>query len=557
MMRFRWQILTVGVGAVLILLLILAMRGLPARSAPAGAVATRGGHYQEALVGGLQRLNPIFEYRNAPDRDVDRLVFSGLVRFDSTGMPVGDLAQGWVIGDDNTTYTFILRPDAVWQDGQPVTAQDVVYTYGLLQDKAYAGPADLAALWQSVKVEAVEDKVVRFTLPEPYAPFLDYLTVGLLPDHLLHGVGVAQLDNQTFNLQPVGTGPYRVQTLILKNDAIAGVTLVPFDKYYGGQPYLSQIDFLYYPSQDAAFADLQAGTVMGLGGLSAEEVGALMGDKQYNLYTARTPESSLILLNLNNSDVPFLGDRNIRQALLLAINRQKIIDTIYQGQAVPAAGPILPGTWAADPSLTPVDYDPDAAARLLDGAGWTIPAGAAAGTPDFVRQKDGAALAFTMVYTEDPTQQAIAEAIQADWAAAGVQVTLKAANARSLLSDNLETRTYQAALVTFNQPYPDPDPYPFWDQTQFPNGQNYSQLDDRAISEVLEAARIDPNIDTRAKDYRTFQYRFAYQLPALYLWLPTYSYAVDARISGLTLGPLFTPSDRLSTVTSWYMLEMK
>jgi peptide/nickel transport system substrate-binding protein len=559
MKRFRWQILVAVIGVALILLLILGVRGGAARPAPAGPETVRGGKYTEALVGALQRLNPVFDYRNPVDRDVDRLVFSGLIRFDSAGVPQLDLAGGWAIGDDKKTYTMVIRADAVWQDGKPVTAADVVYTYGLLQEKAYPGPRDLAALWQSIKVEAVQEKVVRFTLPEPYAPFLDYLTVGLLPAHLLSGTGVANLDSLTFNLEPVGSGPFRVRTVLLdESNNITGVSLVPFENYYGETPVLQQIDFFYYPTQDAAFAALESGEVMGLGGLTPAEVEKVLQGERWNLYTARLPESALIFLNLRNDDVKFLAQREIRRALLLAIDRQRIISNQFDGQAIPAAGPILPGTWAADPGLQPVAYDPVEAARTLDAAGWVIPAGAAPGTEAYVRAKDKQPLEFTLVYLENPAQEAVAKAIRDDWALVGVKADLKPANMKSLLGDNLEPRTYQAALVNLNlSPYPDPDPYPFWHETQYPTGQNYSQLNDRAISELLESARIETNLAARTRLYQTFQYRFVYQLPALYLWHPVYSYAVDAKISGMRFGPLFDPGYRLSSVPAWYILETK
>ena len=233
MKRFRWQILIAAAGVILVLLLILALRGTSSPILPATPDA-RGGEYSEALIGGMQRLNPVLDVRNAPDRDVDRLVFSGLLRFDSTGVPIPDLAEGWMIAE-GTEYTFRIRADAVWHDGEPVTAQDVVYTFGLIQDADYPGPKDLAALWRSVKVEALTAKEVRFTLSEPYSPFLDYLTTGLLPYHLLKGVGVKELDTLPFNLKPVGSGPFTVETLIVEGELIRGVTLRPFNNYYGDE----------------------------------------------------------------------------------------------------------------------------------------------------------------------------------------------------------------------------------------------------------------------------------------------------------------------------------
>jgi peptide/nickel transport system substrate-binding protein len=476
-----------------------------------------------------------------------------LLRFDSTGVPVPDLAEGWVI-ENGTAYYFRIRKDAFWHDGEPVTAQDVVYTFGLIQDNNYPGRKDLAELWRSVKVEALSAKEVRFTLSEPYAPFLDYLTTGLLPSHILAGVGVKELDSLPFNLKPIGSGPFMVETVIVEGEKILGVTLRPFEKYYGTKPGMEKVDLLYYPTRAAAFEALQSGEVMGLGGLTAGELQTALTGSTWNIYTARLPQAAVVLLNLQNADVEFLGQRDVRRALLLAIDRQQIIDSVLAGQAVQAAGPILPGTWAEDPDLLPLAYNPDEAARLLDAAGWTIPAGATPGTEAYIRSNEEAALQFTLVYAEDPRQEAIAAALQAQWAKVGVRVLLKAANMRSLLDDNLAPRTYQAALVDLDlAPYPDPDPYPFWHQTQSPDGQNYSQLDDRAISELLESARTEMDREERARLYRTFQYRFVYQLPALFLWHPVYNYAVDARIAGVTFGPLFDPSDRLASICDWYV----
>lgn len=409
-----------------------------------------------------------------------------------------------------------------------------------------------------MKVTALSAKLVQFVLTEPYAPFLDYLAAGLLPEHLLSGVDIKKLDTMTFNLKPVGSGPFKVDTLIVNGDTINGVTLVPFSGYYGTKPHLDKIDFLYYPTQDAAFAALQSGTLMGLGGLTPEELNSVLTGSNWNVYTAVLPKSSLILLNLKNDDVPFFQDRIIRQALLQAVDRQRIIDSVLSGQAIQAVGPILRGSWAADPNLQPVPFNPEEASRLLDAAGWVIPTGATPGTDAFVRTKKDATLSFTLVYAEGQPQEAVARAIQGQWAKVGVKATLKPANMRSLMDDNLTPRTYQAALVDFGvAPYPDPDPYPFWNQTQSPNGQNYSQLDDRAISELLEEARTEVNFDIRAKYYLTFQYRFAYQTPALFLWHPVYSYAVDTRIGGIPLGPLSDVSDRLKSANDWYYSELK
>ncbi|MGA2112096.1 MAG: ABC transporter substrate-binding protein [Anaerolineales bacterium] len=554
MTKYRWQILIAVLGVIVILLILVIQKAPGVRPATIGSRGIQGGKYTEALVGHLQRLNPLLDSGNQVDRDVDHLIYSGLVGFDSQGRPIPDLAQGWVISKDDLTYTVVLRKGARWQDGTPVTSRDVLFTFGLVQDPNYPGPADLGQMWRQIKIQARDEYTVSFTLPEPYAPFLDFLSQGLLPEHLLAGVKAQELAGQTFNIAPVGTGPFRLDHLITVQNQITGVVLSSSADYYGNKPLLNEVDFLYFSSLDSAFQALRTGQVMGLGGLTPPMVEEALQLPDLQLFTARLPDLSLVLLNLKNNGDPFFGTREVREALLLSLNRERIINLALAGQAFPAASPILPGTWASDPTLSPAPFDPQQAAELLDGAGWQLPTGAAPGTSAYVRANNNKALQFTLVYSDDPLHTRIAQLIQSQWAEIGAKVTLKGVSGSDLLTDYLQPRSYDAALVDFDlSRYPDPDPYPFWHQTQATSGQNYSQLDDSSISEPLEMARTNPDPTTRAQLYVTFQDRFDYEVPALLLWYPTYAYALDTNIKGISLGPLTDPSERLSTLTQWYL----
>lgn len=554
MTRYRWQILIAVLGVVVILLILLLEKTPGTSPAAVGPKTTPGGKYTEALVGHLQRLNPLLDSGNQVDRDVDRLIYSGLVGFDSEGRPIPDLARGWVVSKDNLTYTVVLRKGARWQDGTPVTSRDVVFTFGLMQDPGYPGPADLGQLWRQITVRAIDDSTVQFTLPEPYAPFIDFLSEGLLPEHLLGGVKAQNLAAQTFNIAPVGTGPFRLDHLITVQNQITGVALSPFPDYYGPKPLLSEVDFLYFSSLDTAFQALRAGQVMGLGGLTPPMVEEALRLPTLELFTARLPDLSLVLLNLKNNADPFFAIREVREALLLSLNREQIINQTLAGQAIPAASPVLPGTWASEPRLAAAPFDPQQAALLLDGAGWQLPTGATPGGSAYVRENSNKPLQFSLVYPDDSFHARVAQLIRSQWAAIGAQVTLKGVSGSDLLSDYLEPRSYDAALVDYDlSRYPDPDPYPFWHQTQATSGQNYSQLDDSSISEPLEMARTNADPTMRAQFYATFEDRFAYEVPAILLWYPTYAYAMDGDMRGISLGPLTDPSDRLSTIAQWYL----
>ncbi len=265
------------------------------------------------------------------------------------------------------------------------------------------------------------------------------------------------------------------------------------------------------------------------------------------------PQMSFVLFNLNNTEVPFLQNAKVRRALMLAINRPYIINSFLQGQAIIADGPILPNSWAFYDGTEHFQYDPETAVGLLKGEGYVIPA-----SGGDVRAKDNTPLSFTLMHPDDPTHTKIAETIQDEWAAIGVHVDLKAVPYDSLVLDFLASRAYQAALVDLNlSRTPDPDPYPFWHQAEAAGGQNYSQWDNRAASEYLEQARVTADYALRVKLYRNFQVIFAKELPALPLYVPVYSYGVDAEVQGVQVGALYEPSDRLATFTSWYLLTRR
>lgn len=555
MARLRWQLIIALGGLVLIAALLLTQAPAGDQAAPEPA---RGGTYAEAIIGAPVRLNPVLDSYNPSDRDVDRLLYTGLVRFDDRGAPTPDLAENWAISADALTYTVTLRADATWHDGEPVTSDDVIYTFSKLQDADYPGPADLHAMWSEITLQRVDDRTVQFRLPEPFAPFLDYLSVGLLPDHLLRGVSAGALVDHPFNLQPVGTGPFRFLGFDLENGVIRRVSLAAFDDFYRQPPYLERVDLLFFPSQAEALQAYQAQEVQGVAGPTGEALQALLEEPATNLYSARLPSAGVIFLNTAQPEKTFLADKRVRRALLLAIHRQSIIDRFLGGQAILATGPVMPGTWAYADALSPLPYDPEAAAALLDEAGWTLPVGATEGTPEYVRASEDLPLAFTLVYPDDALHTGIAQALQEYWARLGIVVTTKAVPAESILHDYLEPRQFEAVLTDLDlSRYPDPDPYPFWHDSQAEAGQNYAGYRDRNISIWLEQARTTPDLPTRSDLYRSFQYRFQDQMPSLFLYHPVYTTAVASQMQGVSLGPMVDPSDRFANIEAWFVLARR
>lgn len=555
MRNLRWQLL-IAVGG-----LILVVGLLVGQTPDLDAISPQpvpGGVYTEALIGQLIRLNPILDTNNQPDRDIDRLLYSGLVRFNSRGEPLKDLAAEWAVSADATLYTFTIRDDAYWHDGEPVIADDVIYTFSKFQDPDYPGPKDLHAMWQQINIIRLDDRRVQFQLPEPFAPFLDYLSIGLLPDHLLRGVLIVDLINHPFNLQPVGTGPFRFDRFLVEDGNINVVSLVAFDDYYAQSPFLERVEFHFYDDSQAALEAYLAGEVQGIGRVDLEILPQVLEAPGLNLHTAQLPRLNLVFLNSKHAEKKYLGEKKFRQALLLSINRQWIINHALAGQGVIPSGPILATSWAHSESLEPLPFDLDRAATLLDSLEWQLPIGATPGTPEYRRSKDEQVLSLELIYPDDPTNTTVAETLKTSWEAIGVQVDLKPVEPGSLLEDYLEPRTFEVVLTEIDLlRSPDPDPYPFWHDSQTETGQNYGGFADRNISIWLEQARINPNFGRRAELYRNFQYRFQDQVPALLLYYPVYNFAIDDQVQGVTIGPLLDPSDRLSNIVDWYLLTRR
>jgi peptide/nickel transport system substrate-binding protein len=553
MKQLRWQILVVLVTLAIVAVLLYSQQASPVTGDIILPQPEQGGVYTEGLVGSLGRLNPLLDWNNSADRDVDQLLFSGLVRFDERGLPHADLAEAWGQSQDGTIYNFTIRPNAVWHDGSPVTSDDVIFTIELMKSAGSLYPPDIKDLWGRVEVEKLNDKNIKFTLPEPYVPFIDYLSFGVVPKHILESVPPDQMEKAEFNLNPIGTGPYKFDHLIVDGGQIVGVVLTLSENYYGTPSYIEQVVFRYYSSPAAALDAYQQGDVFSVSQVTPDILSAALEEPNLSVYTSRMPQMSFVLFNLTNPEKAFLQDPIVRRALMLGLNRPYMINTFMQGQAVVVDTPILPNSWAYFEGTEHFEYDPETAINMLKAEGYVIPA-----SGGDVRAKDGVSLFFTLTHPDDTLHTQIAQMIQTQWDMIGVHVDLQPQPYDQLVLTTLASRAFQSALVDLNlSRTPDPDPYPFWHQAEATGGQNYSGWDNRAASEYLEQARVTADYSLRTRLYRNFQVIFAKELPALPLYVPVYTYGVDVQVQGVQVGPLYEPSDRLATFTRWYLLTRR
>ncbi len=548
MKNIRWQLLIIFLTGIIVGFLLMLEQPKTIRSSPE---AVQGGTYIEALVGVPQRFNPILDFGNQVDRDVDQLIYSGLLKFDDRGLPLPDLAEAWGVSADGKVYNVQLRNNIKFHDGQSLTAEDVVFTIELMREGGGIVPKDLQDFWSQVEVVKLADLALSFRLPEAFSPFTDYLTFGVLPKHLLGHLTFDQIVNDQFNLRPIGSGPYRFQNLTVENGEIKAVSLSINQDYYDQPAYIEQLVFKYFADENAAFNAYTKDEVQGINKISSGLLGEALKTANLNVTTSATPDLTLVFLNLADPKLEFFQDENVRRALSLAINRNRMVSNYLNGQAIIANSPIMPGSWAYYEGLPEASFDPDQAISLLKQAGYTV-----SGDVEPVRTKDGMPLRFELIFPDTDHFRTLAEMIQADLKAIDVVVSLTPLSYDELINNRLTSRSYEAALIDLNMSrYPDPDPYVFWDKAQVAGGQNYSQWDNRSASEYLEHARITKDVNERARLYRNFQVIFNEQNPSLLLYYSVYSYGIKQEVRGVTVGPLFDPSGRFATITDWYLIS--
>jgi peptide/nickel transport system substrate-binding protein len=440
---------------------------------------------------------------------IGELIFSKLVREGPDLEPVGDLATSWE-QPAPTTYRFHLRTDARFHDGTPITATDVVYTFNWILDPAHGSP-HRAAYAPIREIVAEDDHTVRFELSAPHAPFLVNMVRGIVPSHLGDNPGYAQ--------KPVGSGPYRLAE-VRPGEAIE---LTAFEGYPGGPPPTKRIVFKILPEDTVRMLALKKGDVQFvLNGLPPDALEALKGEA--DLAIERGPGTTYSYLGFNLRD-PVLKVRAVREAIARAIDRDAIIAGVYRGQARPATGLLPPGHWAYNGDVPQYPYDPDAARKLLDEAGFPDP--------------EGTDPRFSLSYKTSQNQltRRIGEVLQEQLAQVGIQVSVRSYEWGTFYADikagNFQLYTLSWVGVT------DPDIYyyVFHSKSVPPDGANRGRYQNPELDALLERGRAEGDRAARKAIYGEVQRIVARDLPYVSLWHPESVLVRDRRLTGFVLSP--------------------
>lgn len=495
-------------------------------------VPAYGGTLIEGEVGSPQFINPLLAISDA-DRDLSQLVYAGLMGLSGTGSLVPVLTESYKVSADGKTYTFLMRRDATFADGTPVTAQDVVFTVQKAQDSGLKSPE--YANWSGVSVSAVDAHTVRFTLAKPYAPFLGLTTIGILPSRLWQNVSNEEFPFSNLETSPVGAGPFKVTSI--SRDAsglIKSVSLDANTRYVLGRPYLNKIRFDFYSRAEDLVTAVRGGAVESAYDVSAKRV-------------LTAPYARVFGVFFNPSEKQVFARAEVRKALSLALDRQNIVDTVLGGYATAIMGPVPPGENIRQiPIPKPSNI---AAAAILQSAGWTYDGAMR------VWKNSAAKLTLdrvTIRTSNVPELKNVASAVKADWEQFGVAVDIELYEPGDLSQNVIRPRKYEALLygMVIGR---DQDLYAFWDsQERNDPGLNIALYANKNVDALLENARGSADSQARAVALQKIEDAVAADYPAAFIYAPDFVYSVPENLRGVVLPQIITPADRFATVASWY-----
>ncbi len=507
-----------------------------------------GGTYTEGILGAFTNANPLYANSTA-DAAAARLVFSGLFTYNSRNKLVGDLAQKYELDEHETKYTVHLRHNVNWQDGVPLTSDDVAFTYQVIQNPDAQSP--LRQNWQGVTVKATDPYTVTFELPNPLSSFIYSLTNGIVPKHILDGRPMAQLRSVPFNsVHPIGTGPFQWQTIEVVGNTPETreerIALAPYKDYYGGTPKLGGFIIRSFHDENRLIDSFRHNELNGVAGLNSVPE-TLKNDKSLHEYDV--PLTSAVFVFFKTSQ-GVLQDAKVRQALELGANTTEVVNSLGY-PAIAVQEPLLANQIGFDKNQRQHAQNVSDANKLLDDAGWKRSDGG-------VRKKDGKPLSFNLYSQNTSEYTIVSQLLQKQWRELGVDVQVYLQPSTDIQTV-LRFHSYDALLYGVAVGV-DPDVFAYWHSSQIDSRAshlNFSEYKSGTVDKSLEAGRTRSDTAVRAIKYKPFLEAWRSDVPALALYQPRFLYLTHGQLFNFNTTVMNADVDRYANVQNWMIRQAK
>ncbi len=509
-------------------------------------VPADGGHLIEGAVGSPRFINPVLAITKA-DNDLVALTYSGLLRLAPDGTLANDLAESVTVSDDGLVYNVILKRDRHWHDGVAVTAEDVAFTINSIQNQALKSP--LRGNWSGVTVELINTHELNFVLDQAYAPFVENLTVGILPKHIWDTLSDEELPLSQYNIEPIGSGPYQVKSVTRNPSGLISVYNLETAPEFATQTHINNVTVHFYQNEEAIVAALRKGEINATAALSKTWLSSLDSDS-WQVINEPLPRVFSIFFNQNKT--PVLRDQAVRKALSVMVDRNELVTRVTQGYGQATEYP-LPTDWLPNATSTAVltkEERAAAAKQILEDGGWTM---TGSGGWEKTIDEVNVPLMISIRSANGVLFESIASYITEVWQELGVKVDTELYEQSDLVQTIIRPRDYQALLFGTDVGR-SLDLYPFWHSSQREDpGLNVSLYANITVDDLVSSIRTATSTEMRNELIDEFVNELSKEQPALFLFSPSFLYVLDADINTAQMEYIQKPSERFSNITDWYI----
>ena len=495
--------------------------------------------FAEGSVGAISSFNPIFASANYFDKSVESLVFDKFIYINKDGRPTAGIAEKWSMAASKLEYVFTIKKDLLWQNGEKLTAQDVVFTFktALTLSKDYDYDTVGISL-EGVTVEQIDEYTVKFKLGEENPLFFEAISIYIVPYSVLGDVNLEDMPFNIFARYPVGSGKYRV-TRTEQN----AVYLVDneYDRY---TPNIKNITLRVYPDTKSLNTAFRTGLLDAVNGWDQEALSFTTEYPNFETYIMEEKyRSKLMFFNLRKED---LKDENLRKGLSSLIDKDKLYEEA-KISGVSIYGPYPPDSWVYNKDVEYLKYNPEKAKAYLKSAGYERKEGGI-----YYESKENEILSFTLTYFQSESNDRLVTKLKELLELEGVILKTERLNYTQITQEIIATRDFELLLFEVETTV-DPDQYNLWHslKSSYPD-LNLSGYSYERVDILLEDGRRTTNVNTRKARYVSFQKYLVEDAPVVFLYHPNFVYVVNDQLKGVNLKQGNFSYERFANIESWY-----
>lgn len=514
------------------------------------SIPLHGGSISEGIIGTPRFINPILA--NSPaDLDLVSLIYSGLMRKNPDGTLSPDLAEKYEMSKDGLTYRFTLKDKIYFQDGKPVTVDDVIFTMNEIKDPVIKSLRRVD--FSGIIAIKIDEKTIEFSLKKPFPSFLENLTLGIMPQYIWDNSSI-ELNNA--NTSPVGSGPYFIKNVSRESSGIINsYELESFNKFILGEPYIKKVNLYFYSNENDLINALEDGKVDQISSITPLNADILK-ERNYQIESFVLPRIFGLFFNQNKN--PLFADKVITKAIDQAIDKDKIVSEVLFGYGVAIDDPIPPNMIAYQKLSAENNSSREIILQNVQNNlakdGWSKgPDGfLQKTTTDKNKKKTTTTLEFSISTGNAEELAKTAEMIKKDLAKIGMKVDIKTFEVGNLNQSVIRPRDYDALLFgqIINH---ESDLSAFWHSSQRKDpGLNVAMYTNAKVDKILEDASITVDEQSRIKKYAKFEDEIKKDMPAVFLYSPNFIYVTMKNLKGLSINHTTSPSDRFLNIYSWY-----